>query len=852
MQFLSMSECQCSSRVELLQQQLSSVQYSHHCLMVANTALASQLRRTEMEKSLLAAKLTTALQQVADLSAGNPVPVAVEAPAVNTIQPSLPASSLNLVTADLVRSFDANNDAGAHIDFEEDVLQLYRSNDIEASRIRPARIAAQCETAAQYKRQFIPFVKEDMRCEIAAGLKEILQISGARPRHPVPSTAEYRSAAPTGAVDRLLLTTFAKDMPKVDHGWMKVVVAFRVPGCDKVVLGIASRESNREDDQDSEELSDDGALALHTGGPRKVRLVVKMLPEACASLARSPTLEWFELCALIPALRKHEACLDGAAPKFMESILQCSPKPWPAEAALNPTRQCRIATLNEQQQSVVNKMCTVTDGGLYNLIGPPGTGKTSTIVHLLAERVRSFPTQKILLTAPSNKAVQVVLDKFLKTAEDTNEFMVASLRVAPDSLAATQHVCPYTYIDHVLQPFAELKVGPVNKMAEAYSAACELAIERVRYLVERRGLAVPGRASAPLNKLICDMTRRKCEVTNEAFVTAREVEKHTRGTEYLIRDAKYAVTRYILQKAHIVFATLVASGGRNLYKAVQHFDCVIVDEAAQALIPETFIPFKFGPALYVLIGDPQQLPGMVHSSALESLGYAESLMGVLTEGRKRPHLERLTTQYRMHPSICKWVSDQFYDGELVASTLLANRSTTRSRLRSTWPLTISPSAFVDCNFLEAKGQHGAITNAEEAHAVMHTVKYLLKSGVTPGEIGVITFYSAQVKLLVELRSKLARELPNIKDLAEKLTISTVDGFQGDERDYILISCVRSCPSAGFLSDHRRINVAMSRAKHARWVFGNASALRQSNSMFTGMWTANGIKAPTHLVSSTAL
>jgi helicase required for RNAi-mediated heterochromatin assembly 1 len=114
---------------------------------------------------------------------------------------------------------------------------------------------------------------------------------------------------------------------------------------------------------------------------------------------------------------------------------------------------------------------------------------------------------------------------------------------------------------------------------------------------------------------------------------------------------------------------------------------------------------------------------------------------------------------------------------------------------------------------------------------MRTVKYLLRNGVAPHEIGIITFYAAQVQLLVELRSQLAKELPLVKDLAEKLTISTVDGFQGDERDIILISCVRSVPSVGFLNDHRRINVAMSRAKHARWVFGNAQALQGSKSVF---------------------
>jgi superfamily I DNA and/or RNA helicase len=221
----------------------------------------------------------------------------------------------------------------------------------------------------------------------------------------------------------------------------------------------------------------------------------------------------------------------------------------------------------------------------------------------------------------------------------------------------------------------------------------------------------------------------------------------------------------------------------------------------------------------------------VHSSELRTLGYAESLMGVLTEGQRRQYLERLTTQYRMHPSICKGVSDQFYDGELVADAQLQSRASPRQRLPVTWPLSGLPSAFVDCDYREKKERHGDISNTGEADAVMRTVKFLLRNGVAPHEIGVITFYTAQVQLLVELRSQLVKELPHVRELAEKLTISTVDGFQGDERDIILISCVRSVPSVGFLNDHRRINVAMSRAKHARWVFGNAQALRGSKSVF---------------------
>jgi superfamily I DNA and/or RNA helicase len=121
-----------------------------------------------------------------------------------------------------------------------------------------------------------------------------------------------------------------------------------------------------------------------------------------------------------------------------------------------------------------------------------------------------------------------------------------------------------------------------------------------------------------------------------------------------------------------------------------------------------------------------------------------------------------------------------------------------------------------------KQEGGAISNEEEADVVMRTALYLLRRGVRPEQIGIITFYAAQVACLQRLQMNAAREEP----LMRELTISTVDGFQGDERDFTLISCVRTGHSVGFLEEYRRINVALSRGKHARWVFGCQRAFRE--------------------------
>ena len=329
-----------------------------------------------------------------------------------------------------------------------------------------------------------------------------------------------------------------------------------------------------------------------------------------------------------------------------------------------------------------------------------------------------------------------------------------------------------------------------------------------------------------------------------------------------IDSCAFSLDCYLTQKAQIIFSTLVASGRTGLYKIIKKFDTVFVDEASQALLPETFIPFKYDPKLFVLIGDPQQLPGSVSCQSLIQMGYADSLMARLTQGKSVPYVQMLSTQYRMHPSIGKWSSDCFYDRQLAAAAGLEDRVSPLQQLPASMLLRDHPSAFIDVASLEEKGLHGEITNVQEAEAVVVTAKYLLDKGIQPEQIGIITFYAAQARLITEKLRLL--EDPLLTAVQDRfipplgLTVSTVDGFQGDERDITLISCVRSSISAGFMNDHRRINVATSRAKHARWIFGNKDGLSRSNTVFkdyfhwTGDDTENNTLPRTQIFSRTEL
>ncbi len=193
----------------------------------------------------------------------------------------------------------------------------------------------------------------------------------------------------------------------------------------------------------------------------------------------------------------------------------------------------------------------------------------------------------------------------------------------------------------------------------------------------------------------------------------------------------------------------------------------------------------------------------------------------------------LEVQYRMHPAICAWVSKTSYGGRLVSDKSLYTRPSVLVDTQ-VCALLRSPCVFVDVADGVERGKLNHDTsyqNEQEVVCTVQLVTHLLSRGVSAHSIGVISFYKSQV---VAIRKKLSDDLvltyPQVKDVK----VSTVDGFQGLERDIIILSTVRTCVSAGFLSDKRRTNVAMSRAKHHLYVLGNKSVLECSNTDFSSI------------------
>jgi len=724
-----------------------------------------------------------------------------------------------------------------------------------------------------YLSQFLPMIVEDLRSKVAQRFAE-LEKTTPPPHIADVSSVDFEERNQNKPKNKhkvqedfryvtLSCTTPKNKFPKVDHGFNKELMCLMLPTSKvnprsfNVVLAIGS------------------ASPCHDPSEENVRYTVKMLAHDYQHLLGHERkvkqsnvvtrVRWHHLAGLVPSARMYEACSPGAPLLFPRQVMYHEKAPWPGtfdddydddDFELNPD-------LNETQSKLVKSFATMDETGMFYLVGPPGTGKTTTIAELLIERVECYPDEKILLTAPSNKAIQVVLNKLMERLKaGGSKIAVAVIATGKHSSGNHETLSVGNFTSSLIKNFEDAlrlnKSWQVKK--DHLLVAVDTVVAHFMWLMdpERAGLPVAEESSAPVQKTFDWFSRNTCH----AVVDEKSLKKHGQECKQQLQSVAEHVDSFILQKAHIVFGTLVASGRSSLFRTVPIFDTVIVDEASQALLPATFIPFKFSPARYLLVGDPQQLPATVNADKLKDLGYADSLMLVMHNafGGADKYAKMLTTQYRMHPSICKPISDLFYGGKLETADAVLTRPSELKKLPQQMALSALPSAFIDLDSVENKEVSGSTSNFDEAELVVKIVRYLLEHDVKPSQIGINTGYKAQVLLIQHFLLKLVQESGKLRgaDLRE-LAVSTVDGFQGDERDFILFSCVRTnTHSVGFLKDKRRINVALSRARHACWVFGQQRCLADSNSSISdflgcvGRPSADTIFPPTTVVSAEAL
>jgi predicted DNA helicase len=292
-------------------------------------------------------------------------------------------------------------------------------------------------------------------------------------------------------------------------------------------------------------------------------------------------------------------------------------------------------------------------------------------------------------------------------------------------------------------------------------------------------------------------------------------------------DLERFITEDVLESVQVITCTLVGASNRNIRDL--SFETVFIDEAAQALEPGCWIPIAKGQRL-VLAGDHHQLPPTVKCEKAAREGLRETLFEKCIE--RQPNTARmLTLQYRMHAQIMAFSSEKFYDGQLVPHPRVRHAG-----LEAYDPLFAldMPVEFLDtagCGFLElAIPESRSTANPEEANLLLERLAQLLQPydqaehQQAPLTVGVIAPYRAQINYLKDAIED--NDTLNGLMLRRMLSVGTVDSFQGQERDIIAISLTRSNANGeiGFLSDIRRMNVGMTRARRKLLMVGDASTL----------------------------
>ncbi|MBU2912890.1 MULTISPECIES: AAA domain-containing protein [Reichenbachiella] len=431
--------------------------------------------------------------------------------------------------------------------------------------------------------------------------------------------------------------------------------------------------------------------------------------------------------------------------------------------------------LNDSQNEALRLVHNAQDVAIIH--GPPGTGKTTTLVHTIAETLKS--EKQVMVCAPSNAAVDLLTDRL---GQQNIEVLRIGhpARVHEDILNKTLDAKIANHDD-----FKSLK--DMRKQAEEYF------------------------------KLASKYKRN--------FGHAEKAQRRAIKAEALkLKDAannlEYYIINDIVAKTQVIACTLV--GSTNSYIKGMSFGTVFIDEAAQAMEAATWIPILKAQRV-IFAGDHCQLPPTIKSYEAAKKGLEVTLFEKAIDRNEADVM--LSIQYRMHEQIMNFSSRTFYKNNLTADAMVKD-----------WKVFGEDSVveFIDtagCAFYEAVDKETRSSfNEEEADIVMkHLIEYLgsldsMERQEDLESVGIISPYKAQTALLSEklLASGLA------PDTAKKVQVNTVDSFQGQERDVIYISLVRSNDKGeiGFLKDTRRMNVALTRARKKLVVIGDSATIGQ--------------------------
>ena len=435
--------------------------------------------------------------------------------------------------------------------------------------------------------------------------------------------------------------------------------------------------------------------------------------------------------------------------------------------------------LNFSQNLACQKILEAEDFAIVH--GPPGTGKTTTLIAAIIQAVERG--LKILVTAPSNAAVDLLVEKLIDRD-------ISTLRIGH----------PARVEENILNQTLDAKIA----FHESYRDLKKLRKETEQYL----------RLAKQYKRNFGPEERAQRKLMYQEVSRIREAAGHLE--DYIRTD--------IFQKTQVFASTLVGASSFHLKGLM--FDEVFIDEAAQGLEAATWIPILKAKKV-VFAGDHCQLPPTIKSYEAAKAGLAVTLFEKIIH-RKPTTAQMLQVQYRMPGAIMGFSNEWFYEGKLQAADNTHTHFLSEDEPVLEW-IDTAGSGYSD----QVEAESLSTFNPEEAKfACKHLNDTMKKIGFAKFKennwtVGLIAPYSAQVRMLRNLIFD-TYEFPNLKAFSEWITIDTVDGFQGQERDLMLISLTRSNEKGeiGFLSDERRMNVALTRAKRKLILIGDSSTLAQ--------------------------
>jgi ATP-dependent RNA/DNA helicase IGHMBP2 len=436
-----------------------------------------------------------------------------------------------------------------------------------------------------------------------------------------------------------------------------------------------------------------------------------------------------------------------------------------------------ISGLNQSQNNAVQKIISAKDLAIIH--GPPGTGKTTTLVQAIRLTLKS--EKQVLVCSSSNTAVDLLTEKLHR--EGLNVLRLGNpARISEDVINNTLDAKIAAH-----DSYKDLK--SYRKTAEEY-------------------FRMAGKYKRTFG-------REEREQRQLFYQEARKILQEARVLEDFILQEQF-------DKAQVIACTPVVSAGRMMRD--KHFSTVFIDEAAQALEPMCWIPITRSSRV-VFAGDHFQLPPTVKSKKAEDLGLKETLFERCMKFENVSVM--LNTQYRMNENIMNFSNREFYNGNLIADASVKDSLLSYDENEHLLNTAFDLIDTAGCGYTEIINPESlSIANPEEATLLIDHLKLLLQQYESKSNlekkisIGIISPYKEQVQLLT-LRIS---EDEFLKNYLPQIAIKTVDGFQGQERDVIYISMVRSNESMeiGFLSDTRRMNVALTRAKKKLVVIGDSA------------------------------